>query len=102
MPVAPVEASRFARLVRAQQIMRRGATGAAYLPADRAMTDQKKRGRSIDRERIALGEEHEVRHWTQRLGISEERLRAAVGKVGNIAYDVRAYLLSGREDKEPD
>lgn len=54
------------------------------------------RGRENDRPK------HEVRYWTQSLGISAERLQAAVGKVGNIAYDVRACLLSGREKEAPD
>ncbi|MHA4835925.1 DUF3606 domain-containing protein [Sphingopyxis sp. MSC1_008] len=68
------------------------------------MSKEKNRpGRSADRERISLTQEHELRGWSKRLGVSEERLRAAVGRVGNLAYDVRAYFLSGREkDRSPD
>ncbi|MBE1526923.1 hypothetical protein GGC65_001379 [Sphingopyxis sp. OAS728] len=61
------------------------------------MTVSKKKGRSVDRERVSLTQPHEVQGWAKRLGVSEERLRAAVGKVGHVAYDVRAYFLSGRE-----
>jgi hypothetical protein len=59
-----------------------------------------KKGRSVDRERISLTQDHEVRSWSKHFGISEERLRSAVAKVGNLAYDVQAYLLSGRERED--
>lgn len=38
------------------------------------MDDLKKRG-AQDRARINVNEEHEVRYWTDTLGISEQRLR---------------------------
>jgi hypothetical protein len=49
-----------------------------------------------DRSRIALGEEHEVRYWTDALGVSRERLEEAVEKVGNSADKVREYLSGVR------
>jgi hypothetical protein len=45
-----------------------------------------------DRARISLGEEHEVRYWTNALGVSKEQLAAAVQAVGNSADKVRAHL----------
>ena len=45
-----------------------------------------------DRARISLGEEHEVRYWTQALGVSKEQLAAAVQAVGSSADRVRAHL----------
>lgn len=60
-----------------------------------------KRGRAVDRERISITQAHELRDWSKRLGVSEERLKAAVERVGNLAYDVRAYFLSGRETEHP-
>ena len=45
-----------------------------------------------DRARISLGEEHEVRYWTQALGVSKEQLAAAVKAVGPNADRVRAHL----------
>lgn len=61
---------------------------------------EKEQGRSVERDRISLSEEHELRDWEKRLGVSEARLKAAVKRVGNLAYDVRAYLLSGREQDD--
>jgi hypothetical protein len=45
-----------------------------------------------DRARISLSEEHEVRYWTQALGVSKEQLAAAVQAVGSSADRVRAHL----------
>jgi uncharacterized protein DUF3606 len=56
------------------------------------MTEHTPRGRSSDRDRISLTEPHEVRYWTNALGISEARLREVVGRVGHGAANVRAEL----------
>lgn len=45
-----------------------------------------------DRKLIALGEEHEVRSWTQALQCTEAQLRQAVQAVGKSAERVREYL----------
>jgi hypothetical protein len=45
-----------------------------------------------DRARISLSEEHEVRYWTQALGVDKEELAAAVKAVGPSADRVRAHL----------
>ncbi|MDM0116915.1 DUF3606 domain-containing protein [Variovorax sp. J22R133] len=47
---------------------------------------------ALDRKLIALGEEHEVRSWTESLKCTEEELRAAVKAVGNSADKVREYI----------
>lgn len=39
-----------------------------------------------------LSEPHEVRSWTEALGIDEKTLRAAVAAVGDSAEKVREYL----------
>ena len=52
--------------------------------------DPKKTGQ--DRKRIALSEPHEVRSWTESLGVDEKTLRAAVAAVGDSAEKVREYL----------
>ena len=58
--------------------------------------DMNKRG-SQDRSRIALGEEHEVKYWTNKLGVSREELEEAVRSVGNSADKVKEHLQgSGR------
>ena len=56
------------------------------------MSDDKTKVGDGDRKRISLTEDYEVRDWTKSLGISEEKLREAVGKVGNSAEAVREYL----------
>ena len=51
-------------------------------------------GRSIrpDRSFISLSEDHEVRYWTQALGVSQDKLRVKVEKVGPSADKVREAL----------
>jgi Protein of unknown function (DUF3606) len=49
--------------------------------------DASKRGPQ-DRSPINLGEDYEVRLWTEKLKVSVEELRAAVNKVGNSAKAV--------------
>lgn len=41
---------------------------------------------------INLDQKHEITYWTQTLGVTEARLRAAVAAVGNKVADVRRYL----------
>lgn len=45
-----------------------------------------------DRSRISLTEPHEVRYWTETLGIDAEQLKRVVEKVGNSAAAVRQEL----------
>ena len=56
------------------------------------MSDDMKNRGPQDRTRISLSEEHEVRYWTQALGVSKEQLAAAVQAVGSSADRVRAHL----------
>jgi len=56
------------------------------------MSDDKNQNGGQDRKRISLEEDYEVRDWSGKFGVSEERLRAAVGKVGNMAEDVEREL----------
>jgi len=56
------------------------------------MTDDKTKTGGQDRKRISLEQDYEIRDWAQKFGVSEERLRAAVGKVGNMADDVEREL----------
>ena len=45
-----------------------------------------------DRSRIALQEEHEVRYWTHKWGISEDELTEAVNAVGHNSAAVARHL----------
>lgn len=59
------------------------------------MSDDKSQTGNPDRQRISLSEDYEVHDWSQKFGVSEERLRAAVAKVGNMADDVERELRGG-------
>ena len=48
-----------------------------------------------DQLRIDVNQPHEIRYWTQRLGCSEQELRAAVARAGVVADDVRVALGRG-------
>ena len=45
-----------------------------------------------DRQRIDVNQEHECRYWSNKFGVSAERLRQAVKQVGPLVEDVRNYL----------
>lgn len=47
-----------------------------------------------DRSRINVSQEHELRYWTQKLGVSAEELKAAVEAVGPSADRVSDYVKS--------
>lgn len=53
--------------------------------------DRAKRGPQ-DRSRISLSEDYEVRYWSEKFGVSKERLAQAVKKVGNSAAAVEKEL----------
>ena len=58
------------------------------------MTDNTADRGPEDRSRISLGQDYEVRYWSQRFGINEEELRTAVEEVGPAVSDVEQYLAS--------
>jgi hypothetical protein len=55
--------------------------------------DLNKRGGS-DRARININQEHEVRDWANRLGVSPEQLKEAIHAVGDRADRVQDHLLA--------
>jgi hypothetical protein len=48
--------------------------------------------RPQDSHRVNVNQEHEVRYWTEKLGVSAERLREAVQQVGPMVDDVANFL----------
>jgi hypothetical protein len=56
------------------------------------MADNRTKRGEPDRSKISLDQEHEIRFWTQELGVSEAALTAAVAKVGNSVKAVRRAL----------
>jgi len=57
--------------------------------------DDKTNAGNPDRQRICLSEDYEVRDWSHRVGVSEDKLRAAVEKVGDQADTVERELRGG-------
>ena len=47
------------------------------------MSDDLTKKGGQDRTHINTGQDHEVRYWSQKFGVSADRLKAAVKKVGN-------------------
>lgn len=60
------------------------------------MSDDKLNRGPADAKRVNVNEQYEVRYWTKEFGISEDRLREAVKRVGVMADDVRAELRRKR------
>jgi hypothetical protein len=56
------------------------------------MSDNLSNRGAPDRNLISLTEPHEVRYWTEALGITREELERVVDQVGNSAAKVREHL----------
>ena len=56
------------------------------------MADDLNRRGGQDRARINIHQEHEVRDWAARFGVTKEQLKAAVQAVGDRADDVERHL----------
>ena len=54
------------------------------------MSDDLSKTGTQDRTRINTGEDYELRYWSEKFGVSQDRLKAAVQKVGN-------SVIGGRE-----
>jgi uncharacterized protein DUF3606 len=46
----------------------------------------------VDRKRINIHDDHELRYWSHRLGVSRDELKRAVNRVGVMADDVARAL----------
>ena len=60
------------------------------------MPDDKSRSHGQDRERIDIHQDYELRDWSKSLGVTPEKLKEAVGAVGDRADKVREYLKKDR------
>ena len=56
------------------------------------MTDSTDRRGAGDRTRINMGQEHEVRYWTQKFNVSRETLQKAVDAAGPMVSAVERQL----------
>jgi hypothetical protein len=55
------------------------------------MADDMKKGPQ-DRSKININEDHEVRYWSDKFGVTPDQLRTAVKKVGNSADAIEREL----------
>ena len=60
--------------------------------------DLAKRGKP-GRDRINVHEDHELRNWAQKLGVSARQVKEAVQAVGDRAEKVRDHLREGKGPK---
>ena len=56
------------------------------------MADDTQQRGGQDRTRIDVNEDYELRDWSQKFGVTPERLKEAVKAVGDQASKVEAYL----------
>jgi hypothetical protein len=56
------------------------------------MSDDRSKVGSPDRERINTHEDYELKYWSKKFGVSEDKLKAAVAAVGPVATKVEAHL----------
>lgn len=56
------------------------------------MADDKTKRGPADATRVNVNEDYEVQYWTDKFGVSADRLRKAVEKVGPMAKDVEKEL----------
>jgi hypothetical protein len=62
------------------------------LRKEQDMADNKKKVGSPDSKRINVNEPYELRDWSKRLGVSEDKLRQTVQRVGTSAEAVKQSL----------
>ena len=63
------------------------------------MTDNLNKRGGQDRIRIDVSQEHELRNWSQKFGVSQDRLKEAVQAVGTQADKVKSHLSAGADRK---
>ena len=68
---------------------------ATEVTAETMMPDNLKRSGGQDRKRIDVSQEHELRDWSKKFGVSAARLKEAVQAVGTQADKVQRHLSSG-------
>jgi len=56
------------------------------------MSDDKSKQGKADRDRINTSEDYEVQDWAKHFGVSKEKIKDAVEKVGPMVKDVQKEL----------
>lgn len=63
------------------------------------MADDPTLTRPQDAQRVNVNQDHELRYWTEKLGVSADTLRAAVQQVGPMVDDVADYLSAEKRSQ---
>ena len=61
------------------------------------MAYYKRKNLRQEQQRLNINEEYELMDWTERYGVSAEKVREAVKVVGDKVSDVVRYLLDGNK-----
>jgi hypothetical protein len=61
------------------------------------MSDDKTQRGGQDRERINVNQDHELRDWSKKFGVTPDELKKAVADVGDRADKVEARLKGDRK-----
>jgi len=56
------------------------------------MADDLKQAGKADDARINIEQDHELRYWSEKFGVSQEELQSAVAKAGPLIRKVRQHL----------
>ena len=59
------------------------------------MSDDTSKKGMQDRNRINTSEDYELRYWSEKLGVPQDQLKAAINKVGNSVSAVEKELKAG-------
>ena len=60
------------------------------------MADDRTNRGAVDRDRINVDQDYELRYWSERLGVTPAQLRQAVEDVGPMVAKVEQHLRSAR------
>jgi len=63
------------------------------------MSDNLDKSGGQDRQRINVNQDHELRDWSRKFGVTPEQLKEAVAAVGDRAEKVRQHLRGRMGDK---
>jgi hypothetical protein len=56
------------------------------------MSDNKENRGPTDRSRVNVHEDYQLNYWSEKFGVSHDRLKKVVGKVGVMVVDVEKEL----------
>jgi Protein of unknown function (DUF3606) len=64
------------------------------------MSDNPNKTAPQDAQRVNVNQEHELRYWAEKFGVSPEQLKKVVARVGPMADDVERALSESKADAQ--